>query len=131
MRESKKYKALRSARSYWNIPDQYTKRSPEIIQLYAKTGIFTHMELAKLIGVSPAMVRNATRGMDLPRYKFGDKFDPNTIDSMLLLMEHYDAWGKVPRGVIDLITPHTSLSVVSRMTGIGVTELAYAEPLFP
>ena len=124
-----KYEALRRARGYWELDAEEKNRS--YLMLLGRTGIFTHVELAKIGEVSPAIARNATTGLDLPRFRYGDKFDPRTIDSMLLVMEHFSAHGTVPRGMMELILPYTSMSVISRMTGIGVTDLANPEPLRP
>lgn len=124
-----KYEALKRARTYWGMEDK--SKGSEYLLLLARTGIFTHVELGKIGDVTPYVARKVTHGIDLPYFKFGDRFDPRTLDSMLTIMEHYQAWGTVPRGLMDLILPYTSISVVSRMTGIGVSDLANPEPLRP
>lgn len=120
-----KYEALRLARTYWEMEGKGD--TAQYALLLARTGIFTHMELSAICDLTPYAARKVTQGVNLPRYRFGEKFDPRTIDSMLVLLEHYQAWGNIPRGVLDLILPYTSLTVVSRMTGIGVSDLANPE----
>ena len=91
MKDNKKYDVLRQARQYWQMDKNDRSHGPEYMLLLARSGVFTHMEIAKLCDVTPYVARTVTRGIDMPRYKFGEKFDPRTLDSMMLVMEHYDA----------------------------------------
>lgn len=120
-----KIDALYTALHTWGRYDERWGHGPEGIMLLARTGLFTHMELAAICDRSPYQVRVATHGIEhMPRYRFGEKFDPTTLDSIVALLEHYDKTGMVAKGLLDIITQRTSLTVVSRMTGIGVSALA-------
>ena len=114
--------ALELAHKTWERDDMWG-HGPECIILLARTGLFNHQELAKLTGRTPTQVRSATWDMDIPRFNFGDRFDPRTLDAMVHLLVHYINQNEVAQGIIDLITPYTSKRVIARMTGIPLDSL--------
>lgn len=115
--------ALELAHKMWGQYEERWGHGPEGLILLARTGLFNYQELSKITDKTPTQVRGATWDLDIPRYIFGDRFDPRTLDSMVTILVSYINTGEVARGIMDLITPHTNKRVVSRMTGIPVGEL--------
>lgn len=119
--------ALQKALDIYRMEER--THGPEYATMLGETKLFTHMEIASICEISPYMSRMATNGIPLPKYRFGEKFDPKTLDMLVTITVHYRNTGQVPKGLLDMTRVTTSISVISRLTGIGVSELAEATDL--
>lgn len=117
-----KLEALEKAKSIWES-DGGWGHGPEDVLFLARTRLFNYREISVITGKTNHAVRGVTWDADMPRYVLGDRFDPRSLDSLILLLVHYTNTGLVADGVVDLISPHTSKRVISRMTGIPIAEL--------
>lgn len=114
---------LRLALDIWKMEDQ--PHGPEYILLLARTGLFNHLEIAKITDRAPASVIAVTReaGLDLPPYRFGMKFEPTSLDTLIKIAS---AWGDrhyVPAGLAELASTVNTYDVTSRLTGVPLHAL--------
>lgn len=101
-------------------------RGPEWVTALAHSGRFNHMEIAAITRRPPSVVKKITDKIGVPPYRFGDKFDPKTLDALALISVHFYEHGTAPAGLVRLAAKTTSIATMSRLTGVPIDSLADA-----